>query len=82
MSSTLRTTKALREYKRAATDVGAAVVECWQTLHYHLILEANGQKKTFVTATSSGDHRSLQNFKSSVKRWVRETYVNNQNATR
>ncbi len=73
MSSTIRQTKQLREYKHAAEKLGASVEEVSLNGHYHLKLKVRDCLRVFVIASTGSESRGIKNFKSQVKRWIRET---------
>lgn len=72
MSSLIKQTKQLRDYKRVAEKLGASVEEVSLNGHYHITLSVRGHIRTFITASTSSDLRGMKNYKSQVKRWVRE----------
>jgi len=40
--------------------------------HLRVSLSYMGQKRRFITAGTSGDHKGIHNFKSDITRWMNE----------
>jgi hypothetical protein len=68
--------KRLRPYLNFLEDSGLRVLDITITgsTHRKIAVTSKGKNRFFVVPSSTSDRRSFENWKSDVRRWVREIH--------
>lgn len=66
--------KRIRPFLDVLENEGCEVIDLAITgsCHYKITVTSNGKKRFFVASLSGSDVRAVKNFRSDVRRWVRE----------